>query len=123
MTDRVNNIDDLQKRIAHLQQTEKIKIAELRSTASQLTQSIAPGNLIKNAFSTIGSSANLRTTLLDTAIGLGAGFVGKKLFVGKSRNIFKKLGGTAIKYILANVVRKKIPALRGKIHTGNGLEK
>lgn len=123
MKDRVNNNKDLQKRIAELKEVEQRQIAEIRYTASQLGRSIAPGALIKNAISNVAASPSLRNSLLDTAIGLGTGFVGKKLFVGKSRNIFKKLGGTALELILANLVRKKIPALREKVRPTNGVDR
>jgi hypothetical protein len=123
MRDRVNNTNDLQKRIEELKETERMQIAEIRYTATQLGKSMAPGNLIKNAISNVAASPSLRNSLLNTAIGLGTGFVGKKLFVGKSRNIFKKLGGTAIEFVLANLVRKKIPSLRAKVRPTNGVEK
>ena len=123
MKDRVNGMDDLQKRIADLEEAERMHIAEIRYSASQLASSITPGNLLKNAVSNIASSPKLRSSLIDTVVGMGAGFVGKKLFVGRSRNIFKKLGGTALEFVLANLVRKRIPALRERVKSVNGVSK
>jgi hypothetical protein len=56
---------------------------------------------------------------MDTAIGIGAGIAGKKLLIGKSDSIIKKLGGTALEFILGNFVRRKLPGLREKARGGN----
>lgn len=117
----INSTADLQRRIAELEEAERMQKTEIRYTATQLAKSVTPGNLVKSFVSNIKTSPHLRNSLLDTAVGIGAGFVGKKLFVGKSRNILKRLGGTAIEFIVANMIRKRIPALRERVKAVNGV--
>lgn len=114
MKAKVNGMSDLQKRIKVLEHLEKEQAAGIKESFSSILESITPSNLLKNSLKDIVASPELRTNALDTAIGIGAGFIGKKLFVGNSRNIFKKIGGTALEFLVANLVRKRIPAMREK---------
>lgn len=106
--------DFLVKRIAELKQREVQQQQELRILFSDIVESLSPAGILKSSIKDVVASPDLRTQLMDTAIGIGAGVAGKKLFVGKSDSMLKKIGGTAIEFILANFVRKKIPGLRKK---------
>jgi hypothetical protein len=111
---------DLQKRIAELEQLQAQQLAELKESAMNVVDSINPSSIIKNVFKDIASSPELRTTAIDTAIGIGAGFIGRKLFIGNSGNLFKKIAGTAFQFLITNFVRKKIPKIReNNLHTEN----
>lgn len=108
MPAREKTADSLQRRLDELKQQEKIQTAELRESFGTLVESISPSSILKNSVQEIVSSPGLRSNLLNTAVGIGAGMIGKKLFVGKSGNIFKKIGGTAVEFFLSNFVRNKI---------------
>ena len=102
----------LRKRILEAEQVHAKLSAEFKQSVINVVDSISPSSLLKNALKDIGSSHELRTTVLDTAIGIGAGFLGKKLYVGNSGNVFKKVAGTAVQFLITYFVRKKIPELR-----------
>jgi len=68
--------------------------------------------MIRTALKDVVQSPDLRKTAINTAIGIGAGFVGRKLFVGKSTNIFKKISGSAVQFLITNFVRKRIPEMQ-----------
>ncbi|MBL7730702.1 MAG: hypothetical protein JNM88_05950 [Chitinophagaceae bacterium] len=102
----------LEKRLAELYELEKEQIAELKQSFGRLTESISPSSLLKNSIKDIVTSPGLRSNLVDAAVGIGAGVIGKKLFVGKSNNLFKKIGGTAIEFFLSHFVRNRMPQLR-----------
>jgi hypothetical protein len=88
------------------------QIEELKMSAVGIIESFSPSNMLKSALKDVAGSPDLRSNALNTAIGIGAGFIGRKLFVGNSKNIFKKITGSAVQFLVANFVRKKIPELQ-----------
>jgi len=107
-----SGIYDLEARILELEQVQARQIAELKVSAANIADSFSPFNLIKGALTDAVQSPGLRNTAINTAIGIGAGFLGKKIYVGHSKSIFKKMAGTAVQFLLANFVRKRIPGLK-----------
>jgi hypothetical protein len=81
-------------------------------SAVGIVESFTPSNMLKSALQDVVRSPELRSAALNTAIGIGAGFLGRKLYVGNSKNIFKKITGSAVQFVIANFVRKKIPQLQ-----------
>lgn len=74
--------------------------------------SIHPLNLIKSTFIGVAESAEIKDNIINTSIGLAAGFVSKKIFVGVSHNPLKKLLGTAIMIGITNIVTKNPNTLK-----------
>jgi hypothetical protein len=102
----------LETRILQLEQLQQQQIAELKRAAGNIADSMSPSNMVKNVLKDIAVSPGLRSTAINTAIGIGAGFLGNKLYVGKSKSIFKKVAGSAVQFLIANFVRKKIPEMQ-----------
>jgi hypothetical protein len=103
---------DLEVRIRKLEQVEAQQIVELKTSVSDIIDSISPASMLKNALKDVVQSPDLRNNAINTAIGIGAGFLGKKLYIGNSKNIFKKVAGSAVQFLIANFVRKKIPEIQ-----------
>ncbi len=112
---------DLENRILKLEQVQAQQMAELKASVGDILDSISPSNIIKNAWKDVVQSPGLRNTAINTAIGIGAGLLGEKLYVGGSKNIFKRISGSAIQFLIANFVRKKIPEIQ-KNNQQNGHE-
>ena len=91
-------------------------MAELKEMAGNIVDSVSPAAIIRSTLKDIAVSPDLRSNVINTAIGLGTGFLGKKLFVGNSKNIFKKITGTALQFVVANFIRKKIPEMKENLH-------
>jgi hypothetical protein len=102
----------LKTRILELEQVQHQQMAELKMAAGNIVDSLSPSNMVKNVLKDIVVSPGLRSTAINTAIGIGAGFLGRKLYVGNSKNIFKKVAGSAMQFVIANFVRKKIPEMQ-----------
>lgn len=103
---------DLETRILKLEQVHARQMADLKDSAASIVDSISPANLLKSALKDVVQSPELRNTAINTAIGIGAGLIGEKLYVGNSKNIFKRISGSAVQFLIANFVRKKIPGLQ-----------
>jgi hypothetical protein len=103
---------DLEARILKLEQVQAQQMVELKASAAGILESISPSSILKSALKDVVQSPGLRNTAMNTAIGIGAGLLGEKLYVGNSKNIFKRISGSAIQFLIANFVRKKIPELQ-----------
>ncbi len=102
----------LAERIQGLKELEKQQMAELKQLAGNIVDSVSPAGIIKSTLKDIAVSPDLRNNVINAAIGLGAGFVGKKIYVGNSKNLFRKITGSAVQFIIANFIRKKIPEIQ-----------
>ncbi len=103
----IKDRDGLNRHIRQLEALEELQAAELKNAAKALGHSLSPGNMVKNVLSGDTTSGSFKETLIDTALGLGAGFIGKKLYVGRSSNLLKKMAGSGLQFLLTNFVRKK----------------
>ena len=115
MVTSVSSINKLEARILELEKVQALQIAELKISAIGIIEGFSPSNILKSALKNVVHSPDLRSSVINTAIGIGAGFLGKKLFVGSSGSIFKKITGTALEFLIANFVRRKIPEMKENI--------
>jgi len=100
----INNTSSLKAAIYQLEQKQIAQKEALVDTFHETYESLKPLNIIKNEFKRVVGSSETKHNLLNAAIGLGTGFLTKKLFLGGSTNIFKKLFGTAIEVGVAKLV-------------------
>jgi hypothetical protein len=103
----ITNTTSLHEAIVRLEQKRKEQEQDLSAHFKHTYQSLQPINLLKNAFQGITSSPSTKGNLLKAALGLGAGFLSKKLFFGGSSSVFKKLLGTAVEFGVAKAVTNK----------------
>ena len=87
----VSSRKDLETRILELEKIQARQVLELKRSAVDIVESLTPANIIKSALKNVAQSPDIRTSVINTAIGIGAGFLGNKLIVGKSSNIFKRI--------------------------------
>ncbi len=112
---KITTYIELQDAIHQLERKNSLQEQELRENYEQVLQSLTPKNILKSAFKHIASSDELKNSAINTAIGLGTGYVTRKLYVGRSANMLKKLAGTVLQFAVTNFVRKKAPVIREKI--------
>jgi len=67
-------------------------------------ESLKPINMIKNTLSEITSSPYLIDNMLGAITGLVSGFISKKIAVGTSHNLFRKIMGSFLQFGVTNLV-------------------
>ncbi|MFA6923483.1 MAG: hypothetical protein WC223_04435 [Bacteroidales bacterium] len=67
-------------------------------------ESLKPVNILKSTLHDIASSPYLINNILGTTTGLATGYLTKKIAVGSSKNIFRKLIGSVLQFGVTNVV-------------------
>lgn len=101
-----NETDALSEKIAELSEKRDRELVLLKKQFSVATESLNPINLIKSTFHEVTSSPEVRNDFLGSAVGLGTGFLSRKIMFGSSHNPVKRLLGTVMQFAITNVVSK-----------------
>ena len=100
----IKNSADLRAAIKELENKKQEQRRQLAMSYRAVTESLKPMNLIKSTFNTVKDSPRLTENLLNVVLGLGAGFLSKKMLFGKSAGLLKRVFGPTIQTGVAGVV-------------------
>ena len=101
---KINHILLLKNRIQFLEaeQTEKGKI--FKEQFYVVYESLKPLNLFLRTLKEVSLSPNIKDNLLGTTVGLASGYISKKIFIGSSGNLIRKLAGSLLQFGVTNAV-------------------
>jgi hypothetical protein len=108
----INETDALSDAILVLQDRRNKELLVLREQFQITYESLRPINLIKSTFKDITTSAGIKNNIVGNVIGIGTGFLSKKILVGSSNNPLKKIFGTLVQFATANVVSNHSDGIR-----------
>ncbi len=101
-----------------LQQADELSL--LKEEVLKTAERLKPINLLKSTFKEAVATPDLKTGIINSAIGLTTGILAKKVIIGKTLNPLSKLMGVALEMFVA----KKVSANTGQIKSlGNSLMK
>ncbi|TMI62746.1 MAG: hypothetical protein E6H07_15165 [Bacteroidetes bacterium] len=103
---KINSIAELEEAILQLETRQAHEAKMLRQQFHLAYSSIKPINLIKSTFKEVAESKELKDNIVNTSVGLGAGYLSKILFQGASKNPIKKLLGNVLMFGITNLVTK-----------------
>jgi len=75
-------------------------------------KSLKPISLIKNTLAEITSSPYLIENMLGAVMGMVSGYVSKKIAVGTSHNLFRKIMGSLLQFGVTNLVAQHPDVLK-----------
>jgi hypothetical protein len=101
--ENITSADRLKNAIQLLEVEQAEKLQLLKEQSRLTVEILRPANLIKSAVKDIVSSPHLLNNMLDTGVGLATGFLSRKLFIGTSANIFRKLFGSVLQLGVTSV--------------------
>ncbi len=101
-----NSTDALNEAISLLESKQKEELNLIKEQFHLTYESLKPINLIQSTLQEATSSPSITHNIIASLIGLTAGYVSKKIFVGKSQNPFRKALGTLLQITVTNVVAK-----------------
>lgn len=110
----INNTATLQKAIDELQIECNEKKRLLQGQFNDVVESFKPHNLLKSAVKDITDTPGIAKTAIETSIAIGAGVLSKKLIVGSSTNMFKKMLGGIAEFTVANGISNNAAAIADK---------
>lgn len=94
----------LKDAIQFLEAEQAIKGQLLKDQFYLTYESLKPVNLLMHTLKEISSSPYLIDNISGTAMGLAGGFLSKKIFVGTSGNLIRKLIGSILQFGVTNIV-------------------
>ena len=103
----ITNSDDLKNAIQILEFDQQIRELELKEQVYLTVESLKPVNLIKSTLHEVASSPYLIDNVLGATVSLASGYVSRKLVVGGSHNIIRKLFGAILQFGVTNVVAQR----------------
>jgi uncharacterized coiled-coil protein SlyX len=112
MKTQVSDMQSLQQRIQQLEEEVELQTATVKHHAAALVNSFMPSSLLKSAVNEITGSQTLKQNTVDAAISIGSGWLARKIFTYKSKNILKSVVGYGLQYITSAIVANKLPQLR-----------
>ena len=87
-------------------------LEQLKNQFNVAYESVKPINLIKNLFHEVTASPEIKTDLVSNVIGLGTGFISKKILLGSLHNPVTKVLGTLFEFAVANIVSKNSDGIK-----------
>lgn len=98
----INSKTSLHASILELEQKKLQQEAALKVQYHITGESLKPVNLLKEGIGKLTHMPDTGGGLLKTAVGIGVAVLSKKLFIGKSSNIVKKLVGGIFELAVVN---------------------
>ena len=103
---KINSATELRVAILQLE-SKRIEEEKILKEHFRLAfDSIKPINLIKSTFNEAVSSPELKDSIVNTLVGMTAGYLSKILFERVTKSPFKKLMGTVLMFSIKNIVSK-----------------
>lgn len=109
---KINSETDIRAAILLLEVKQEEERLLMKNEFQQAFESIKPINLIKNTFKEVAQSQEIKDNLVNTGVGLAAGYVSKALFEGVTQSPLRKLLGTALMFGITNVITKNPEAVK-----------
>ena len=92
----ISSVGELKESIRKLELEQAIKGELLKEQFYITYDSFSLISFLRNSFKKTASSPDLINDVLGTALGLATGFISKKIFIGSSGNVFRKIFGSAL---------------------------
>lgn len=108
MTSYKNQNTDLDLAIARLRQERDLKFEELKDQLELTFESVKPINILKGTLEDFKHSTETKSDFLQAALSIAGGYLSKKIVMGKSDSIFKKIIGYVLQYGLTKFISKKV---------------
>ncbi|QKJ64022.1 hypothetical protein [Flavobacterium sp. M31R6] len=107
-----NETDSLNELILLQEKKHDTELALLRNQFDLTYESLKPVNLIKSLFHEVTTSPEIKNDLVGNTLGLGAGFLSKKIFGDNPQSPVKKVLGTMLQFAVTNVAAKHSDSIK-----------
>jgi hypothetical protein len=108
----ITSIADLKNAIQVLEFEKAVKEQLLKEEVYQIYENLKPVNLIRNTLSEVASSPYLIDNILGATVGLASGYISKKITVGRSHNLIRKLFGAIMQFGVTNIVAQNSDSIK-----------
>ncbi len=113
MYKKPETVEDLAGAIAELELIAAAQRREIQETFLIVSENLKPSNLVKSGVRSVLSGTH-NDELVNILIGLGTGFIGRKLILGKPHGFVGKTMGKALQWGMAGLVSKNAETIKEK---------
>jgi len=108
----INTSADLKNTIQQLEQKQAAEWLLLKGGLLDTYESLKLVNMLKRTFNEVATVPDLKTNVINAAIGLTTGIVTKKILIGKTLNTLKKLLGIIVEVAVAGKVAQNADGIK-----------
>ncbi|GAC1387742.1 MAG: hypothetical protein NVSMB45_17550 [Ginsengibacter sp.] len=117
----INTSAELKARIVELQVKKNNDEELIRTHFHEIVEMLKPANLLKTTVSEVSDSMHFKKNILNIALGLGAGYLSRKLVIGnKAAGIGKQILGSVLEFGISNFVAKQSSEMNTSVKPGKG---
>jgi hypothetical protein len=95
---------ELQDAIKLLETEQAVRLLLMKQNFREAYENLKPINIVRNILNEATSSHFLTNNVIDTAIGLSAGYISRKAVVKESAGVLRKLFGVVLQFGVTNLV-------------------
>jgi hypothetical protein len=102
----IHKTEDLKSAILELEAKKIVSEEALKKQFHDTVETFKPSNILKNTVSEVSASPQFKHNILNLVLGLGAGYLTKKIAVGRKAGLFARTMGTALQFGVTSLVAK-----------------
>jgi len=111
---RIDSRKSLLEAIEKLEERQRKEILAIKTDMRDAYESLKPANVLRTLVSELFHSPEIRKDLFQSGIGVGAGYLARRLVIGKSHNPFKRLMGYLVQVGVTNIVNSNEEEIESK---------
>jgi hypothetical protein len=111
----ITSVVSLKNAIQVLEVDQDVKGRLLKEQVYLIYESLRPINILRNSLKDLFSSHYMIENMSGTAIGAASGFLLKKVFVGASANLFRKLIGSVLQFGITNIIAQNSDQIKSVV--------
>lgn len=102
----ITSISEIRDAIVFLENEQEVRFQQLQQEIQETSAKLKPVNLLKYAVKDISSAPLLTSKILGVTTGISLGFLARKIVIGASGGIIRKIFGTILQYGVTNIVAR-----------------
>ena len=103
---KISSVAGLKNAIRVLEAEQAVALQSLNEHFFQTIQAMRPANLLIGTLKNMANSPTVFDQILGTAVGLATGYLTKKIFIGTSGNLIRRLTGSILQFGITKVIAK-----------------
>ncbi|MDB5224286.1 MAG: hypothetical protein JWN83_2953 [Chitinophagaceae bacterium] len=103
---KIHKAEELKSAILELEAKKIVTEEALKRQFHETVEIFKPSNILKNTVSEVSASPQFKHNLLNLVLGIGAGYVTKKIATGRKAGLLARTMGTALQFGVTSFIAK-----------------
>ena len=103
-----NQIVSLNNAILLLEERRDKEYEDLKVQFFETSENFRPINILRQAVKDFRETPEIKTNLFETLVSVLGGYFSKRIILGKSNSLMKKIFGYVLQYTVTNFISKKV---------------